>query len=947
MMSMSREVRECLENLGYVELTNLQKKVFSKILGTRNSIIVVAPTGSGKTEASLFPIMYMIHSKKIKPIATIYITPLRALNRDLEERLIKIAKCFDIKIALRHGDTPQSLRTAIEKDPPHVLLTTPESLNYIVINSNLRNYLSNLEFIVIDEFRDLIDSKRGYQLFTIIYLLEKRILKKRIRKIALTATLKNELLAQSILNTSVLINDVSVLRDRNIKRIEIEVVTPHSDYSKQYGVEKYIHDRDFASKIAFLIDILRNHRGVLVFTNTRSLAEKLGYVLSELTSVIGLKDIKIGVHHGSLNRMLRTSVEKDFKTGLLKGLIATSSMELGIDIGRVDYVVQYGSPRQVTRLLQRIGRSGHKLGDVSRGCIIVGNNMFQILESTVLKRRAINYQLEVERKYSSPLDVLAYSIAVYVLVNNNGVDIYELYSDLINYELYRELDIATYLDLLNYLNYARIVRINNNKIYPTKKTRLYVYRVNMIPDTRNIDVIQTYNGEKIGVLNEEYVVLNIKEGDTIVLGGVLWRVIGYDSDEAKLYVEQTSLSREILIPHWEGEDIPVEYKIAREVGSIIRRLKKNISIREYGLPENVVLELSKYSDLFGDDETIVIDYCSEYNTLFINVFGGSRVNKLLRDLIKTIIMNRYPFLNIRAYSTPYAVLIEFRKKVSETDLENIVDLVEKTIRNISDYLANIDFLKTVATDNGPLLWRIYQVAQRFGAIDPESSRISRSILQGFVDTVIGLEAFKEVVHKDYDIDSAREIGELVRKGLIKIVRRISPIINRYHYEILQYFEIPNIEVIKPFDRNYYSEKILNRKVILLCINCGYYREGRIRDFLGMSFNCPECKYRSLTVVKSKNLVEREIVLKHSRNQKLNKSEKKILEDLRNKAILLSEHGDLALIILGSRGVSYNDAKTIISRVRNGGDLYEILYEYEKKVIKAKKFFEKKKRLKNN
>ncbi|MEM1825550.1 MAG: DEAD/DEAH box helicase, partial [Desulfurococcaceae archaeon] len=132
-----------------------------------------------------------------------------------------------------------------------------------------------------------------------------------------------------------------------------------------------------------------------------------------------------------------------------------------------------------------------------------------------------------------------------------------------------------------------------------------------------------------------------------------------------------------------------------------------------------------------------------------------------------------------------------------------------------------------------------------------------------------------------------------------------------------------------------------------CINCGYYREGRIRDFLGMSFNCPKCKYRSLTVVKSKNLVEREIVLKHSRNQKLNKSEKKILEDLRNKAILLSDHGDLALIILGSRGVSYNDAKTIISRVRNGGDLYEILYEYEKKVIKAKKFFEKKKRLKNN
>ena len=171
------KIVECLKNLGYEKLTDLQRRVFKIITTGEQSIVIVAPTGSGKTEAALFPLMYLIKRRGLKPISVIYVSPLRALNRDLEERIKRIAECFEVTVALRHGDTPYSIRKHIEEKPPHILITTPETLNYILVNEKLRRFLTNLEFIVIDEYRELVESKRGYLLFTIMYLMEKYLLK--------------------------------------------------------------------------------------------------------------------------------------------------------------------------------------------------------------------------------------------------------------------------------------------------------------------------------------------------------------------------------------------------------------------------------------------------------------------------------------------------------------------------------------------------------------------------------------------------------------------------------------------------------------------------------------------------------------------------------------------------------------------------------------------------
>ncbi len=929
-------IAKCLEKLGYHSLTDMQKKVFKIITSTNRSVIIVAPTGSGKTEAALFPIMYLINKNNLKPITTIYITPLRALNRDIERRVREIAKCFNVKVMLRHGDTPYRVRRMIEKEPPHILITTPETLNYIVVNNVLKRYLDNLEFIVIDEFKELYESKRGLLLFTVIYLLEKLVLRKRIRKIALTATLKKDNEAGRIVEGKYYSGETVVIRDERVKRLEISVVRTKDLYSGEKRVGLDIDPRLY-SRLLYIYDVLRRYKGVLIFTNTRSLAERLGYLLNRLSTEME-REIIIGVHHGSLSRSHRIDVEEGFKKGRVKGLIATSSMELGIDIGRIDYVIQYMSPRQATRLLQRIGRSGHWLDRVSRGSIVVNDNMFQLLESIVLTRRALSYNIEEERTYMSPLDVLAYSIAVLALSKEDGVNLYELYNVLLENPLYSNLDYEQYQRLLEYLEYSRIIRIKGHYIYSTKRTRLYVYKTSMIPDTRDIPVIDISTDRKVGVLNEEYVVLNLNEDDIIVLGGKTWKIIGYDPGDGKLYVEAVENVSETIIPHWEGENIPVEYKVAREVGSIIRRLKHGERIVSYEkILENNLEEIVPNPQLFGDDRTIIIDYCSELNAFIVNIYGGTRVNRFLRDLFRTLINAKYPFLEIHTYSIPYAVIIKPAKMVSREYVSILMDYIEEILRELKKYVDK-NLLWNIVSKQTVLYWRIYQVAQRFGAIDPARHRVTRSILEGFADSIIGYEAFKEVLYRDYDLDAVEEIADLINKNYYRIVKRFSEKINTYHKEILEYIEIPYTGFTKVFDQREYRERLLSRRISLVCMKCGHVFSGYLKDFIERKeYRCPKCGAKVIAPVKGDAVFEREVVLKNRYGKRLSREEYKILEDLRKRALLLMQYGELALLVLSSRGVGVSEAVRIIGRVIQGEDLYHLLYEAEKRFVKVKKY----------
>ena len=913
-------IAECLKKLGYEELTEIQRESLRHILKGENTIIL-APTGSGKTEAAVFPVMLKISTLKLEPIVAIYVTPLRALNRDLERRLQEIALCFNLQVAVRHGDTPGSLRKQLAKNPPHILITTPESFNYIVLDESLRERLRNLEFIIIDEYREVLESKRGALLLTVISLLE-NLLRKKVVKVALAATLSNIDLAVKMLSPE---EDVVVVKDPSLKAFKIEVVDPVECTSEECKlISEETENTQLAARISTILSIARKHKHILVFTNTRSLAESLNYLLRKLS---GIHKLEVDVHHGSLSRQHRESVERGFRDRKINILVATSSLELGIDIGHVNHVVQYMSPRQVVRLVQRIGRSRHRIGDFSEGTVIVTSNVLHKLEVEALVERALKGDIEEEYILNKPLDVLAYAVALYVAVHSDGVGVEDLFEIVKRTPLYGDLTREEYLKVIEYLSYTHVLNLVSGVLKPTRKTKLYLYITSMIPSSREVNVIDITSDRKIGTLDEEYVVVNISPGDKLILAGRSWSVLSYDERDAKLYVEPITIQfSEAFIPHWEGENIPVEYSVATMVGEKLRALKSQCAGTDYRVSSSLLDQVRE----LGDARSIYVDYVEDMRIVLINVFGGSRVNNAIRDILKHVLKSLYPHVRVETHSTPYVVAVRFIDPVSPV----IVEQVYNVIRELYKYTTP-EVMRRVATSSNTVLWRIYQVGQRFGAISP-GAPVSRRLLEAFVETVIGEEALKEVLIRDYDIKSLSRLAEEILNGYIKVAFRKYGTLQSHHLALLEYVETPLTRELPLLDKSTYLSKLLRRRVLLVCIKCGFSIESSVKEIIEnfKEYSCLRCGYATLTLVKGDVDVELEVLSKARRGLKISGDERRVYEDLVTRSTLLYKFGDKALLALAARGVSTSEAARILSKVFTGSDIIEEIYEAEKRFIRA-------------
>ncbi len=915
------KLREVILKYGYVKSTLVQRRAIPLILKGYNTLIM-APTGSGKTEAALFPIYSRILENygKEQGILLLYVTPLRALNRDILVRMEHIAKEIGLNVAVRHGDTTQYFRRKIAENPPHMLITTPETLHYLLVHNLMRKALKNVRWVVIDEVNELMSSKRGVILSVALERLVK-LVGREFQRIGLSAVVGNVELAKRFVGGP---RYVEVVEVEYKKPYRVIVETPQPKEEDEILASKEGLTSDTIARLRRIVEILDKAKSAIIFTNTRDLAELLA---SRLRSVFGIDAL---VHHGSLSKAVRVSVEQKLKKGIAKYVIATSSLELGIDIGRVDVVVQYGSPRQAIKLMQRVGRSGHREEAESLGYIITLTNIDDALESLVIARRMLHKNLGKETIYDAPLDVLIYEVAG-MLLEYEELSAYEIYKVLRKSFYYRNLSYETLVETLSFASSLGVISFNGEKVRKTRKTRMYYYEVSMIPDVRHYLVKNVIDNTIIGQLDEDFVITSLDVGVKFLLSGSVWEVLDYD--EKYVYVKP---AKEALgaIPRWEGELIPVDYKVSREVGALKRRIINEgvRALTNYPCSQstlNFVLKkiIEHYSKekWLPSDRNVVIEVVRG-KTAIIHSHLGSKGNFGLMLILSYIL--RKTGAEVISKSDPYKIVLQSNINI---DAKYVIN----ELKNIGD-----EYLKYILVENikksSIFKWKLYNVAKRFGAIrrDVSIKNVSK-VLSHYVETPIGNEAINEVLAEKIDVKALRDFIRLLREGKINVKVIYSndfSLLTSQTLSALTYYDVavetsPYTRIVEVFRR-----KIEEKEVKLACLMCGSiigkFKISEIPEYP----KCNICGSGFLTVFSPTDEVIESIIRKLRRNMELSSSEKAVLKEERLKADLVLRFGKAAIIALSTFGIGYRNAAKIV------GKYFEDCEEFYKELIKHQILF---------
>jgi len=455
-------IRKVLASKGIDLPTKAQELAIPEIMKGRN-VLLIAPTGIGKTESAVLPIFnnFLLHREIVegyekRGISILYVTPLRALNRDMLRRLSDWGAALGIDVAVRHGDTSKKERARQSGDPPDMLITTPETLQVLFAGARLRRHIAHVRWLVIDEVHELAQDERGAQLSVALERLSQVCRKNGFnghdfQRVGLSATVGSpKKVAHYLVGEG---REVNIINIASMKEFDIRVVSPGRTEADEALSAELEWDAEAIAALRWCKTAIDSHRSTLLFVNTRDHAEAI-------TSRYGLwlPGFRVGVHHGSLARDVRIEMEDEFKSGELKALICTSSLELGIDVGNTDLVIQYNSPRKVERLIQRVGRSGHRAGEISRG-VVMTTSPDDIAEAMVLARRALAGELEPVLTRMKPLDVLANQLNAWpFLERENSIE--EVYDGVTRAYAFRNLEYDEFNRVLDLLASIRTVWVD-------------------------------------------------------------------------------------------------------------------------------------------------------------------------------------------------------------------------------------------------------------------------------------------------------------------------------------------------------------------------------------------------------------------------------------------------------------------------------------------------------
>ena len=776
----------------YKNATTAQK-IGIPLIHQRKNVLISSPTGTGKTLSGFLvtinELFLLAKENKLEDkIYCVYVSPLKALandiHRNLEVPLEEIREMAEtkgihipkIRVGVRSGDTSQYVRQKMNKTPPHIFITTPESLALALFSPKFKEKFRGVEFLIIDEIHDLASNKRGELLSLIIEFLHHNT--SSITRIGLSATTEpiDELAKFLVGNADK--TDVHIVEAESNKNLDMRVVCPVSDLFS--APQEQINERTYD----IIESMVKEHTTTLVFTNTRSGAERVSSKLIER----GILDLE--AHHSSLSKESRFNVEERLKKGELKCAVSSTSLELGIDIGSIDLVVQVGSPKGIAKGLQRVGRSGHSVFATAKGRIIP-MDIDDLVESLVLVREARAKKLDRISIPKSSLDVLSQFVAGISLekkwLESEALDIVK------KTYCYRDLSESDFLNVLNYLSggfeegnvYSKIWWDKKEHTFGRKKSTRLIYFTNAgtIPEEADYDAFSVDN-RHLGSLSEKFVE-KLHRGDIFVLGARTYEFLRMRGN--KVFIKDAS-GRKPTVPSWVGEMLPRTFDLSLEVGKFRKELADRMKEgsaeeflkNEYYADDNSVRSVISYISNQMDygvptnDNLLIegfIDKANQFSVIFHFAFGR-RVNDALSRIIAFNISKNFS-VNSRISLTDDGFMLTFNRRV---EVAKIQDLIQ-TIRIGGSLRSAVKSTELFKQRFRHCATRSFMVLRRYRgrevSVARQQLRSERvlDILFSMENFPIIEETFREIEGIVMDLDNSEKILKSIRDGETKIAVR--------------------------------------------------------------------------------------------------------------------------------------------------------------------------------
>ena len=646
-MDLNKNLLHFLSNSqGWSSLNTIQKKAIPHVLNGEDTLIL-SPTASGKSEAAFIPIFSDILDNNLEAVSVLYISPLKALINDMHNRILKWCNHFGLTTTKWHGDVERNIKNNFIKNPSDFLSITPESLEVIIMNkkkSEKEKIFKNVKYIIIDEIHYFANSDRGIQLNSLINRIKKYA--PNVSIIGLSATVGNPKEIAEWINTK---KAATIVEDTYGRKLQYKV--KNLDENNLYKVlNKY------------------KNKKVLIFANSRRVAESSYY---HLKKKMDMKNIFI--HHGSVNKNMREENEAKFKNLQNAFMISTNTLELGIDIGDIDVVVQISPPSNVSSFSQRIGRSGRQ-SKVQRTILLArGFNILLSLSEVMLYHERSVEKIHISKKST---DIFIHQI-LSSLFEKGTMHYKDLYKYLKNCYAFSEITPKEYVKIMKNMASEELVNISGTKIslgYEFEKefgqgnfkdfyavfTPSFSYKI--------LEGIK-----EVGTLDETYAI-DLNVNDQFNLAGQLWRVKSINHDDYKVYVTKENLTSSKL-PSWYSEGAPIDFLICEKIYEILQGDFERKFLKPFDKDSQNLIEKAIESAKKDEFREGILPIELNKNTIYIYTFAGDKANKLLLKVFEMY----YDVYN--PYTTSLYISFKVSGGITEEEIEEIIYNLENILNN--------------------------------------------------------------------------------------------------------------------------------------------------------------------------------------------------------------------------------------------------------------------------